>query len=98
MNLRRFARGKECQVRIVGHCNRNPETVVLCHLRTAGVGGMGIKPPNLCAVIACSDCHDVIDRRVKTEYNPNQIDVMVFHGLIRTLALIDGAYDIKEKS
>jgi len=97
VNLRQFARGKECQVRIPSHCNRNDETTVWCHLRTAGVGGMGIKPPDLCGVIACSSCHDVIDRRVKSEYNPNQVDVMVFHGLIRTLAMIDKSYKIIQK-
>ena len=30
-NLRKEARGRECQVRIYGVCNGNPETTVLAH-------------------------------------------------------------------
>lgn len=37
-NLRKEARGRECQVRLVGVCNHNPETVVLAHYRMAGLG------------------------------------------------------------
>ncbi|HCB7200209.1 TPA: DUF1364 family protein [Escherichia coli] len=32
-NLRKEARGRECQVRIYGVCNGNPETTVLAHYR-----------------------------------------------------------------
>ena len=46
-DLRKAARGRECQVRIPGVCNGNPETSVLAHIRLA----------------ACSACHDEIDRR-----------------------------------
>lgn len=70
-DLRRAARGRECQVRITGVCNGNPETSVLAHIRLAGLCGTGIKPPDLIATIACSACHDEIDRRthfVDAEY------------------------------
>ncbi|ECK2143415.1 DUF1364 domain-containing protein, partial [Salmonella enterica subsp. enterica serovar Enteritidis] len=30
-DLRKAARGRECQVRIPGYCNHNPETTVLAH-------------------------------------------------------------------
>lgn len=40
-NLRKEAKGRECQVRIVGVCNGNPETVVLAHYRMGGLNGMG---------------------------------------------------------
>ena len=64
-NLRKAARGRECQVRIPGVCNGNPETTVLAHIRIAGLCGTGIKPPDLIAAIACSSCHDEIDRRTR---------------------------------
>ncbi|HHU2080749.1 TPA: DUF1364 domain-containing protein [Escherichia coli] len=54
-DLRKAARGRECQVRIPGVCNGNPETSVLAHIRLAGLCGTGIKPPDLIATI--------IDRR-----------------------------------
>jgi hypothetical protein len=62
-DLRTFARGKPCMVRLAGICNFNPETTVLAHIRRANVAGMGQKPSNLCALFACSACHDVIDGR-----------------------------------
>lgn len=62
-DLRKAARGRECQVRIPGVCNGNPETSVLAHIRLAGLCCTGIKPPDLIATIACSACHDEIDRR-----------------------------------
>ena len=64
-DLRKAARGRECQVRIPGVCNGNSETTVLAHIRIAGLCGTGIKPPDLIAAIACSSCHDEIDRRTR---------------------------------
>lgn len=62
-NLRNEARGRECQVRIYGICNHNPETTVLAHYRMAGLCGTGMKPDDLLGAWACSSCHDEIDRR-----------------------------------
>ncbi|ELV1685189.1 DUF1364 domain-containing protein [Escherichia coli] len=64
-NLRKEARNRECQVRIYGVCNGNPETTVLAHYRMAGICGTGMKPDDLIATIACSSCHDEIDRRTR---------------------------------
>ena len=68
--LRDSARGEECTLQIVPYCNNNPETVVLCHI---GSSGMGMKAPDWQAVYGCSDCHDVIDHRVKTDFHPLDI-------------------------
>ncbi|MBB9313254.1 DUF1364 domain-containing protein, partial [Escherichia coli] len=62
-DLRKAARSRECQVRIPGVCNGNPETSVLAHIRLTGLCGTGTKPPGLIATIAFSACHDEIDRR-----------------------------------
>ncbi|MBU5563095.1 DUF1364 domain-containing protein, partial [Escherichia sp. S69_ASV_4] len=43
-DLRKAARGRECQVRIPGVCNGNPETSVLAHIRLTGLCGTGTKP------------------------------------------------------
>ncbi|WP_435653218.1 nuclease domain-containing protein, partial [Proteus mirabilis] len=42
-NLRKEARGRECQIRMPGVCNGNSETVVLAHYRMSGICGTGIK-------------------------------------------------------
>lgn len=61
MNLRNYARGMPCMIRIPGVCNRNPETTVLCHLRMTGISGMGLKANDLLAAWGCSDCHRYVD-------------------------------------
>ncbi|MBC3491916.1 DUF1364 domain-containing protein [Pseudomonas taiwanensis] len=61
--LTKAARGRECQVRIPGVCNGNPETTVLAHYRMAGTCGVGIKPNDLQGAWACSACHDACDGR-----------------------------------
>ena len=60
---RRSARGEECTFQIVGVCNFNEETVVLCHLPDE-TKGMGKKSDDISAAYGCSSCHDVIDGRV----------------------------------
>lgn len=63
--LTKAARGRDCQVRIPGICNGNPETTVLAHYRMAGTCGVGCKPNDLQGAWACSACHDEIDRRTR---------------------------------
>ena len=53
----------DCQVRLPGICNFNPETTVLAHYRLAGTCGTGMKPPDLLGAWACSSCHDAVDSR-----------------------------------
>lgn len=60
--IRKSAQGQECQVRIPGVCNGNPETTVWCHVND-GTNGVGAKPNDMSGCYGCSDCHDAIDRR-----------------------------------
>lgn len=62
--LRDSARGRDCQVRIPGVCNFNPETTVLAHLNG---GGMGTKKSDIHSAFTCSSCHDVLDGRVSVK-------------------------------
>ena len=61
--IRKSARGEECQVRISGVCNGNPETTVLAHLNG---GGMGFKRSDIFAAYCCSSCHDLVDGRTQS--------------------------------
>lgn len=67
--IRESARGEDCSLRL-GHCSGN-ETVVLCHIGRNR--GMGFKCSDNMAVYACSNCHDVLDGRVK--YEPCDFDL-----------------------
>jgi len=64
-NLKKLARGQECQVRIPGVCNFNSETTVLAHIRMPGITGTGMKAPDLLGAWCCSACHQA------TESNPS---------------------------
>ena len=86
--IRKSARGENCQIRLAGYCNRNPETVVLAHYRLAGYCGTGIKPPDYMGAYACSVCHDIVDGRVRTDLDEDEIRAAFAEGVMRTLVLL----------
>lgn len=62
--IRRAARNQDCQLQILGVCNGDPATTVLCHSNQLAHGkGMGLKAPDTEACFGCSSCHDVLDGR-----------------------------------
>jgi len=56
--IRDSAKMQQCQVRVAGICNHNPETVVLAHRNGAG---MACKASDEDAAYACSACHEWLD-------------------------------------
>ncbi|WP_062390748.1 DUF1364 domain-containing protein [Pseudomonas abietaniphila] len=87
--LTKAARGRDCQIRVPGVCNGNPETTVLAHFRLSGTrSGMGIKPNDLQAAWACSACHDAVDARRKTEFNHDELRQMHMEGVMRTIDIL----------
>ena len=88
--LRKEAKGRDCQVRVPGVCSHDPSTVVLAHYRMAGQNGMGIKPSDLAfGAWACSNCHDAIDLRVRTEWSREELRMFHLEGVMRTLAQLE---------
>lgn len=79
-NLRKEARGRECQIRLPGICNFDPATSVLAHLNGAG---MGMKHNDIHASIACSECHDAVDRR-KHRLKRDYLELAHLQGMVRT--------------
>lgn len=78
------ARNEECQVRLIGICNHNSETTVFAHYRKGGLGGMGKKPKDIFGAYACSACHDVLDGRVKTDFDGEYLDSEFKTAVFRT--------------
>lgn len=70
--LRDSARGESCTLRLPG-CNFNPETVVLAHAPIKGMRGMGMKVPDVFSMYSCSNCHDAIDGRKKSDHDASDI-------------------------
>lgn len=63
------ARGQECQVRLEGVCNGNPETVVAAHSNQYIHGKGGALKAHDCFVAwACSDCHRELDTSNRLSY------------------------------
>ena len=70
--LRESAKHQECTFNIVGVCNYDPTTVVLCHLPDES-HGIGRKSDDICAAFGCSSCHAAVDGRSHCpEYTENQ--------------------------
>jgi uncharacterized CHY-type Zn-finger protein len=84
--IRKSAKGEDCSLRLVP-CSSN-ETTVLAHI--GRVRGVGIKCNDIHAVYACSNCHDVIDGRVKTQFSKVELKAEILRALEETqLKLIE---------
>ena len=83
------ARGQECQIRLPGICSGNPETVVWCHANGLASGrGIGLKANDLTGAYGCDACHDVYDRRVKTDLSYEYVQVCFYEGHMRSLRIL----------
>lgn len=87
--LTKAARGRDCQVRLLG-CPNNTETTVLAHYRLAGTCGVGIKPNNLQGAWCCDYCHGVCDGRIKAPEGWTREDIRLAHaeGVMRTIDIL----------
>jgi hypothetical protein len=96
--IRRAARGQDCQMQILGVCNGDSSTVVLCHSNSLADGkGMGLKAPDTAACFGCSSCHDVLDGRAPRPPDMTAADVDKYfryavertHAILRAEGLIE---------
>lgn len=79
------AKGESCTIRVPAHCNGNSETTVLAHINGVRFGhGTGIKVDDTLAAYACSDCHDVVDGRQRSDYTRNELKLMHYEGVFET--------------
>lgn len=81
-NITKSARGEDCSLRL-GQCSSN-ETVVLCHI--GRLRGMAIKCGDHFGVYACSNCHDIIDGRVKSDWDKLALQAEKLRALEETQA------------
>jgi hypothetical protein len=83
--LTKAARGQPCMLRLPG-CDGGGETTVLCHVRYASIGGVGMKPPSICGIWGCHSCHSKLDSRDGSiERAPDSWESVALAGLLRTL-------------
>ena len=84
-----FARDKPCQVRLWQICNSDPATSVMAHIPSFCNKGIGRKPHPLLVSIACSACHDAIDMRTNTDFDPEFLRLAWAEGHCRTLEMLE---------
>jgi len=88
--ITKFAKGKQCTARIPDVCNFDPETTVWAHIRMVRYGaGWAKKPSDLVGLIACSNCHDVIDGRTQSEHSRDEIAIAQYEGHCESLLLLE---------
>ncbi len=86
--LRKLAKGRECQIRVPGCCLPGNETVVGCHVRMAGVSGIGMKADDLFIAYGCYACHQIVDGQRKSEFTFEQRRLFLLEGMVRTQYLL----------
>lgn len=85
------ARGMDCQVRIIGICKHNSETVIWAHCNAQAAGkGVGLKSIDELGAYCCADCHDVYDRRRKAPkgMTREQVELDFAHGHYRSIVIL----------
>lgn len=90
MNLRKEAKGRECQVRIPNVCNGNSETVVLAHLNNKRLFGVGVgqKVPDIFGAWACSACHAAVDESLYTTQCYDALRLLHYERVFRTMNIL----------
>jgi hypothetical protein len=90
VNLREYARGRDCLIRIPGVCCFDPARTVLAHYRLYTGGGQ--KPHDAQGAHACSCCHDAVDGRLNTPqtriFTREQLRLFHAEGVFRTQELL----------
>ena len=87
--ITKAAEGRPCTMRLPGHCNGNPQTSVWAHINSIRWGaGRGKKSPDLCGLICCSDCHSILDRRVKTTLDRDFVKMAAYEGHLESLMIL----------
>ena len=61
--LRDSAKGEDCQLNLEGICNRDPSTVVWCHIRKFSMAGISQKPHDFLGYYGCDACHRAQESR-----------------------------------
>lgn len=88
--ITKSAQGENCCIRVPGYCNGNPETTVLAHINGVRFGhGTGQKVAwDGLAAYACSDCHDVVDGRQRSNYSRAELKLMHYEGVFETMLIL----------
>ena len=72
-------------MRLPGICNGNPETTVLAHINGVRFGhGVGHKVADIHGAYCCNSCHDVLDGRVRSNFDKDFLHAAHLDAVIET--------------
>lgn len=85
--LTKASRNQTCTIRLPGICSHDPEKTVPCHVSGIRFGhGVGQKVPDILVADGCSECHSVVDGRVKVKHlTKEQIRLAFYEGVLETI-------------
>lgn len=92
--IKESARGKECQVRYVGICSRDPLCTIWSHARWGaqlgeGGKGMGTKADDLAGAYACTACDAAFDQMTNAgDMTRAELDLDWMMGHLRSLGML----------
>lgn len=92
--IKESARGKECQVRYVGICARDPACTIWSHARWGaqlgeGGKGMGTKADDLAGAYACTACDSAFDQMTNAgDMTRAELDLDWCLGHLRSLGIL----------
>jgi len=88
--IRKFARGKPCQMRLGGICTHDPAKSIWSHPPFGSAGkGMGMKSFDVCGAIACTACDAALDQPGANLVATRDEVVLAFmHAHFRSLVLL----------
>lgn len=92
--IKASARGKECQVRYVGICARDPAHTIWSHARWGaqlgdGGRGMGTKSDDLAGAYACGACDAAFDQMTNAgDMTRAELDLDWMMGHLRSLGIL----------
>lgn len=78
------AKDEVCTLNVVGVCNYDADTTVVCHLPDGSGGSNRLTGP-LSIVFGCSACHDRIDCRTKPHLPNGDREFYMRRGMMRTI-------------
>ena len=83
------AKGKRCTMRLPGICNYDNSTSIWSHINSIRWGaGRGHKAPDIIGLITCNKCADILDRRVKTEFERDYVMQLAYEGHCESLMIL----------
>jgi hypothetical protein len=85
VNLRKLAKGRDCEIRLPGICSGDNSTVVLCHIPG---GGLGAKQNDLFGAYGCHSCHSEVDGRTQKIRDRIKVRAWFLDGVIRTQQIL----------